>query len=147
MRWSPSFDEIRTDVRRILDAATPAEVLGVRSLLRLGRINGYWYGDSVRRDLDGKPLYCCLVGSIARMRGAPYERGVPIVSGIRVNEFSAAELFIKGIGVGHTPSNHGDAARLDNWLTEWLEENGIPRHIPIVSTLQHMADGVEGGGL
>ena len=96
----------REDLHEILDAA-PAEVPGLLTALREGRIDGSVY--------DGP--CACLVGTIAKVRGCEYTE----LDGITPNGDRPAERWFMSIRPGDTPEKSRIAKITEEWIVAWQE--------------------------
>lgn len=107
-------DAARADIRKILLRA-PDEVVGVRDALVEGRIEGSVYNGE----------RCCLVGTIARLRGISTLRQalcLPLERAIQYNEERPAERFFLNISAGDTPKTNGYSKLALKWIDEWIDE-------------------------
>ncbi len=105
-----NLDEIQTDFYDVLSAA-PAEVPGLLSAVREGRIDGSVYQGEC----------ACLVGTIAKVRGVGYHA----MPGIVPNGARLAETFFLSLRKGDTPATHGVAAVVETWIEEWMLSNPV----------------------
>ena len=95
---------IKEDFFEILSKA-PKEIGGLKKALINGNINGCAYeGDC-----------CCLVGTIANVRGCNYTE----LEGIIPNNSRPAERWFFGIKVGDTPKNSKIAKITLDWINEY----------------------------
>ena len=107
-------EEARQDIRKILTLA-PGEVVGVRDALMTGTVEGRVYAGDC----------CCLVGTIAKLRGISVTTQAwfyPLERAIRFDEDRPAEEFFRHIHRGHTPENNQYAALALRWVDEWIDE-------------------------
>lgn len=100
---------LRGDLGRILDAA-PAEVSQLLELLREGRIDGTMYTGAC----------CCLLGSIARIRGDHYLE----LPDLPPNSASPAESFVQGIR-RKTPKTNQAAEILEKEILHWMARRAV----------------------
>ena len=96
-------DEYRDDIWSVLDTS-PNEVAGVVTLMRGGQINGSVYEGPC----------CCLIGSIAKIRGCELSE-----LGCKLHQWRPAEEWFSWIGIGDTPENSGASAVALQWIQEW----------------------------
>ena len=104
---SADLSAIRADLREIL-AAAPADVPGLLAALREGRVDGSTY--------EGE--CCCLVGTLARVRGVDYAS----IPGIEPQSSRPAERWFLGITKGDTPATSQFSAITEGWIVEWMAE-------------------------
>jgi hypothetical protein len=96
---------IRDDLWAVL-SASPAEVPGLLTAIREGRIDGSTYeGDCA-----------CLVGTIEHIAGAPHNT-LPILKG---NASRPAEIFFLSINQGDTPETNQFSQLAAEWVEDWL---------------------------
>ena len=101
---SANLTAIKADFFEILSKA-PNEIGGLKQALINGNINGCAYeGDC-----------CCLVGTIANVRGCNYTE----LEGIIPNNSRPAERWFFGIKVGDTPKNSKIAKITLDWINEY----------------------------
>jgi hypothetical protein len=75
--------------------------------------------DKVRNGtLDGGSTATCIIGWLARFSGDTYCTS-PLVK----DSLQPIEVWIFGIGPDSTPLNSSQSAKLDTWLTEWIEQH------------------------
>ena len=96
-------DAYRDDIWSVLDTS-PDEVGGVVALMREGKINGSVYEDPC----------CCLIGSIAKIRGCELSE-----LGCKLHQWRPAEEWFSWIDIGDTPENSGASAVALQWIEEW----------------------------
>jgi hypothetical protein len=109
------LDAIRDDIYSILEHAAK-EALGLYDALMRGQVDGSCY--------EGE--CCCLVGTIARVRGVDCDA----LDGIARNEGRPAERWFLAIRPGDIPQNNQVSAITAGWLREWMDGRGIayPRY-------------------
>ena len=101
---SADLTDFKEDFFEILSKA-PNEIGGLKKALINGNINGSTYeGDC-----------CCLVGTIANVRGCDYAN----LEGIIPNDSRPAERWFFGIKVGDTPKNSKIAKITLDWINEY----------------------------
>ncbi|WP_281254498.1 pentapeptide repeat-containing protein [Paenibacillus rigui] len=98
----------KEDLFKILDSA-PNEVKGLLDYLNAGKVDGSTYTGEC----------CCLVGTIANVRGCNYE----MLEGITPDSNRPAERWFLAIRKGHTPENNPIAKITAEWVEEWIEKN------------------------
>jgi len=98
----------RNDLRKVLAVASK-EARGVKETLEKGRVNGATY--------EGK--CCCLVGTIARIRGCFYLS----MKNLEPDLSRPAEQWFMQIRKGDTPKNSKAAKLAHKWITEWIKNN------------------------
>lgn len=96
---------VKTDLFSILDAA-PLEVAGLLLALKAGKIDGSTYSGPC----------CCLVGTIARLRGEQWDD----LDGIEADPSRPAEIWFRRIDEGDTPGNSAIAKLTAEWIEEWI---------------------------
>jgi hypothetical protein len=96
---------IRDDLWAVLSAA-PAEVSGLLTALRAGKVNGSTYTGAC----------ACLVGTIANVRGCDYRSLQLLVA----NASRPAERFFYSIKPGDTPETSQFVKLAEGWIAEWL---------------------------
>ena len=101
------LDRARRDLRKVF-RAVPAEIPGLLAALRAGRIDGSVY--------EGE--CACLVGTLAKVRGAHYES----IPGVVPDPDRPIERLFLAIGKGYTPENHPIAKIVAGWIVEWQAE-------------------------
>jgi hypothetical protein len=106
---------IKLDLFDILDAA-PAEVAGLLKAIYAGDINGAVYNQR-----DG---CCCLVGTIAKIRGCHHLS----LEGITPHSSRPIEVFVMEIRPGDTPDNSKHSAALAEWIKEWQKNKTRMEH-------------------
>jgi len=96
---------IRDDLWAVL-SSTPAEVVGLRSAIMEGRIDGSTYeGDCA-----------CLVGTLANLRHCKYDE----IPALKPNSSRPIELFFLSIRKGDTPETSQFSKLALKWIDEWL---------------------------
>jgi hypothetical protein len=96
---------IRDDLWAVLSAA-PAEVPGLLTAIREGRIDGSTYeGDCA-----------CLVGTLEHVAGAPHNT-LPL---LKANSSRPAEMFFLSINRGDTPETNQFSQLAAAWIEDWL---------------------------
>jgi hypothetical protein len=96
---------IRDDLWAVL-SASPAEVPGLLTAIREGRIDGSTYeGDCA-----------CLVGTLEHVAGAPHNT-LPL---LKANSSRPAEMFFLSINRGDTPATNQFAQLAAAWIEDWL---------------------------
>ena len=98
----------KEDLFKILDES-PNEVNGLLNALKEGKVDGSTY--------EGE--CCCLVGTIANVKGCHYEE----LNGITPDSSRPAERWFYGISKGQTPENHIISKITVEWVEEWLQAN------------------------
>lgn len=93
---------IREDIYEVL-SRSPAEVPGLLSIVREGRISGSTY--------DGE--HTCLVGTLAKLRGCRPDH-------IGGDPRRPAERFFALIVTGDTPATNRASALVERWIVDWL---------------------------
>ena len=96
-----NLSKIKEDFFQVL-ATAKDEVSGLLQALREGRIDGSYY--------EGE--CCCLVGTVAKIRGCDYRSLSPRVS-------RPAERWFFGISSGDTPENHPVSKITESWILEF----------------------------
>lgn len=104
-----TFKGAKQDVFAVLNLA-PNEVPGLLLALQEGRINGSAY--------EGE--CACLVGTIANVRGCPFQE-----LNIMPDSNRPAELWFLDINEGDTPDNNAIAMKTAEWIKEWLATNKV----------------------
>lgn len=100
--YGADLKEIREDVLAVL-ATAPAEVAGLRAAIVEGRIDGSQYAGEC----------CCLLGTIANIRGCDVEALNP-------NSGRPSEWFFTGIERGDTPETNQVSRIVLGWVDEFL---------------------------
>ena len=101
---SANLTAIKKNFFKILSKA-PKEIGGLKKALKDGKINGSTYEGSC----------CCLVGTIANVRGCDYAN----LEGIIPNNSRPAERWFLGIKVGDTPKNSKISKITLDWINEY----------------------------
>jgi hypothetical protein len=95
----------RDDLWAVLSSA-PNEVMGLRTALAAGRIDGSTYEGTC----------ACLVGTLAKVRGCRYDE----IDTLTPDSERPAEVFFDTIRPGDTPDNHANAKLAMEWIDLWL---------------------------
>jgi hypothetical protein len=106
----PRFDymkPVREDIRKVLDAA-PNEVERLLAKLWAGEVDGSVYEGAC----------CCLVGTIAKLRGCKYNE----IPGITPDVGRPAERWFLRISKGSTPLTNPSAAYAAAVIAQWQHE-------------------------
>jgi len=102
--------QYRDDIRKVLDSA-PAEVGGLLQSLWDGKVDGSTY--------EGE--CACLVGTIAKVRGCPYNE----IPGLAPDSSRLAEQWFLGIRAGDTPVTNPSSAFACAVIAEWMHERSV----------------------
>jgi len=95
---------VKEDLFKILDLA-PLEVPGLLESLNKGMVDGSTYTGEC----------CCLVGTIANVRGCDHQS-----LGFKPNANRPAERWFLAISEGDTPQDHPVAKITAEWISEWM---------------------------
>jgi len=97
--------QFRDDLWAVL-SASPAEVPGLLSAIKEGRIDGSHYEGAC----------ACLVGTLANVRQCAYDQ----IPNLAPNASRLSEVWFLQIKPGQTPDNHEPSRLAAEWVEDWL---------------------------
>ena len=108
--YRANLEDIRVDLFEVLSHA-PAEVPGLLSALRDGRVDGSTYEGAC----------ACLIGTLANVKGCRYTA----IDGLRPNSDRPAERWFLAIRQGDTPVSSPVAAITAEWIDGWVKDHPV----------------------